>query len=57
MTGAEFATMVRTLPTAEQRLIEAKLLELARKRLDEAPTPTYRGGRCELMDILDGDGA
>ncbi len=31
MKGAEFAMVVRTLPTAEQRLIEAKLRELARK--------------------------
>jgi hypothetical protein len=32
MTGSEFAAVVRTLPAAEQRLIEAKLREMARKR-------------------------
>jgi hypothetical protein len=41
-------------PFVDQRSIEATLREMARKRLDEAPAPTYRGGRCELMDILDG---
>jgi hypothetical protein len=35
MTGSEFAAVVRTLPAADQRSIEAKLREMARKRLDE----------------------
>jgi hypothetical protein len=39
MTGSEFAAVVRTLPAADQRLIEARLREMVRKRLDEAPAP------------------
>ena len=35
MTGCEFAVVVRTLPAAEQRSIEARLREMARKRLDK----------------------
>jgi hypothetical protein len=35
MTGSEFAAVVRTLPAAEQRSIEARLREMARKRLDK----------------------
>jgi hypothetical protein len=32
MTGSEFAAVVRTLPAAEQRLIEARLREMLRQR-------------------------
>jgi hypothetical protein len=39
MTGSEFAAVVRTLPTADQRAIEARLREMVEKRLDEAPAP------------------
>ena len=39
MTGNEFAAVVRTLPTADQRSIEARICEMVRKRLDEAPAP------------------
>jgi hypothetical protein len=35
MTGGEFAAVVRTLPAADQRSIEARLREMARKGLDE----------------------
>jgi hypothetical protein len=37
MTGSEFAAVVRTLPADGRRAIEAKIRELVRKRLDEAP--------------------
>jgi hypothetical protein len=37
MTGSEFVAVVRTLPTADQRSVEARIREMVMKRLDETP--------------------
>jgi hypothetical protein len=37
MTGSEFASVVRTLPLADQRKIEAKAREILSNRLNETP--------------------
>jgi hypothetical protein len=37
MTGSEFASVVRTLPLADQRKIEAKAREILSNRLNEMP--------------------
>jgi len=37
LTGSEFASVVRTLPLADQRKIEAKAREILSNRLNETP--------------------
>jgi hypothetical protein len=38
-TGREFAEVVRTLPTSDQRTIEGMVAEMLKERSDEAPAP------------------